>query len=53
MSYFLKELNKKEAKSNKIKDLIWGMYNDHVNYPQLKLPKMQADRLNQLLKLIK
>ena len=42
-----------EIRISKIRDLIHGMYSDHVKYPQLKLPEMQAVRLNELLTLVK
>ena len=42
-----------EIGMSKIRDLINGMYNDHVKYPQLKLPEMQAARLNELLTLVR
>lgn len=29
-----------------------AMHADHVKYPQLRLPEMQADRLKRLMKLV-
>jgi len=42
------EPEKKEAVMN----LADAMFDDHVKYPQLRLPKMQLDRLKRILKLL-
>jgi hypothetical protein len=47
------KINKSTSSSRLIKELIIKMYEDHLQYPQLKLPKMQADRLMELMDLVK
>lgn len=32
--------------------LVHDMHADHVKYPQLQLPRMQAERLDQIMKLL-
>lgn len=49
---FLKKAERRD-KNRKIRELILSMYNDHVKYPQLRLPKMQADNLIRLMELTK
>lgn len=39
-------------KERAIRMTVNSMYADHVNYPQLKLPEMQAFRLKELMRLV-
>jgi len=40
------------SNEQKIKSLVEGMYNDNIQYPQLKLPEMQEQRLKDLFELV-
>jgi hypothetical protein len=44
------ERRKSDMDIKKVTRLILEMYKDHATYPQLRLPDMQATRLNQLLR---
>ena len=46
-----KQLSQWQECAREINTLNRAMQNDHIKYPQLKLPKMQSKRLNQALSL--